>query len=179
MLSPSSFVTQPFLARGFKPEQILRNVYPVNLSCFSPAREPRPAARPLTLISTGRLSLRKGTPYLLEAFRLVRNRILNTRLLLTQSIQESALPILTKYKDLPVVASQVGGIPDYLIPGKNGLLFPVDDLSGCVRAIRDACAHPLFSKGLVDLETLTQTRAYLSPERMANNFLKAYEAALR
>ena len=28
VLSPSSYVIKSFLARGFKPEQILRNVYP-------------------------------------------------------------------------------------------------------------------------------------------------------
>src|SRR5882672_6001506 len=28
VLSPSSYVTKSFLERGFKPEQILRNVYP-------------------------------------------------------------------------------------------------------------------------------------------------------
>jgi glycosyltransferase involved in cell wall biosynthesis len=79
---------------------------------------------------------------------------------------------------LPVVASQVGGIPDYLVHGKNGFLFPVGDLNGFIRAIKDACAHPLFSQGRVEPETLAKTRAYLSPERMARNFLNAYEAAL-
>ena len=79
---------------------------------------------------------------------------------------------------LPVVASSVGGIPDYVFPGKNGLLFPPSDLAEFVRAIKSACAHPLFGQGRVDEETLAQTRAYLSPERMGRNFLKAYEAAL-
>jgi glycosyltransferase involved in cell wall biosynthesis len=79
---------------------------------------------------------------------------------------------------LPVVASQVGGIPDYLIHGRNGFLFPAGDLPGFIRAIRDACAHPLFGQGLVDPETLIKTRAYLSPERMAQNFLDTYETAL-
>jgi len=79
---------------------------------------------------------------------------------------------------LPVVASQVGGIPDYLIHGRNGFMFPAGDLNGFVQAIREACAHPLFSKGLVELETLAKTREYLSPERMAKNFLNAYAAAL-
>jgi glycosyltransferase involved in cell wall biosynthesis len=102
VLSPSSYVTKSFLAHGFKPEQILRNVYPVNLSCFSPAREPRPASRPLTLICTGSLSLRKGTPYLLEAFRIVRSKIPGTRLLLTRIVEESMRPILPKYRDLPI-----------------------------------------------------------------------------
>jgi glycosyltransferase involved in cell wall biosynthesis len=102
VLSPSSYVTKSFLARGFKPEQILRNVYPVKLSCFSPAREPRPASRPLTLICTGSLSLRKGTPYLLEAIRIVRRKIPGTRLLLTRIIEDSMRPILPKYQDLPI-----------------------------------------------------------------------------
>jgi glycosyltransferase involved in cell wall biosynthesis len=79
---------------------------------------------------------------------------------------------------VPVVASQVGGIPDYLIHGKNGFLFPAGDLHGFIRAIKDACAHPLFGKGLVEPEALAQKRAYLSPELMARNFLSAYEAVL-
>src|SRR5215467_2145725 len=37
VLSPSSYVTRSFLERGYKAEQILRNVYPVNLSLFAPA----------------------------------------------------------------------------------------------------------------------------------------------
>lgn len=79
---------------------------------------------------------------------------------------------------LPVVGARVGGIPDYLIHGKNGLLFPVGDLDGFVTAIREACAHPLFGRGQIDPESLMQTRAYLSPERMALNFLNAYKLAL-
>jgi hypothetical protein len=37
----------------------------------------------------------------------------------------------------------------------------------------------LFGKGQVDPETHAKVRAYLSPERMAENFLKAYELALK
>lgn len=102
VLSPSSHVTKSFLARGFRPEQILRNVYPVNLDCFRPATDPRPANRPLTLISTGAPSLRKGTPYLLEAFRLLRKSHPSARLLLTQPVHPSLAPILPRYHDLPI-----------------------------------------------------------------------------
>jgi glycosyltransferase involved in cell wall biosynthesis len=102
VLSPSSYVTQSFLARGFKSEHILHNVYPLDMSLFSPAREPRPASRPLTLICTGSLSLRKGTPYLLEAFRILRNKIPGVRLRLKQTIEDSIRPILPKYRDLPI-----------------------------------------------------------------------------
>jgi glycosyltransferase involved in cell wall biosynthesis len=79
---------------------------------------------------------------------------------------------------VPVVASSVGGIPDYVVPGKNGQLFTPGDLPGFVQALRTACAHPLFGQGQVEPETLARMRAYLSPEQMAKNFLGAYDTAL-
>lgn len=79
---------------------------------------------------------------------------------------------------VPVIASNIGGIPDYVFPGKNGLLTAPGSQAEFREAIRRACSHPLFSKGVVDPETLARTRDYLSPERMARNFLAAYETAL-
>jgi alpha-maltose-1-phosphate synthase len=102
VLCPSSFVRKSFLERGFRPEQILTNVYPVDLSCFTPTPEQRPSTRPLTVISTGALSLRKGAPYMLEAFRLIHQRHPSARFLLTNSVQESAAPVLRRYSDLPI-----------------------------------------------------------------------------
>lgn len=102
VLCPSSFVRNSFLERGFKSEQILRNIYPVNLSCFAPPTERRPKNRPLTIISTGGLSLRKGAPYMLEAFRLIHRRHPSARFLLTRFVHDSAVPILAKYRDLPI-----------------------------------------------------------------------------
>jgi glycosyltransferase involved in cell wall biosynthesis len=100
ILSPSRYVTDSFLARGFKPEQILKNVYPVNLDLFTPRTALRPKNQPLTLINTGSLSLRKGTPYLLEAFRRVRREVPDARLLLTDVVQDDVKPVLAKYADL-------------------------------------------------------------------------------
>ncbi|HEX4265696.1 MAG TPA: glycosyltransferase family 4 protein [Verrucomicrobiae bacterium] len=102
VLSPSSYVTNSFLERGFRPEQILKNIYPADLSLFRPGDKPRPKNRPLTIINTGSLSLRKGTPYLLEAFRLVRKKVPDARLLLTRIIQDDLSPILSQYSDLPI-----------------------------------------------------------------------------
>jgi glycosyltransferase involved in cell wall biosynthesis len=76
---------------------------------------------------------------------------------------------------VPVVASRIGGIPDYVFPGKNGLLFAPGDLAEFVKAIKEACAHPLFRRGEVEPASLAGARDYLSPERMARNFLAAYK----
>jgi len=102
VLSPSSYVTNSFLARGFKSEQILRVFYPVDLDLFRPGDSVRPKNRPLTIINTGNLSLRKGTPYLLEAFRLVHQQHPSARLLLTQNVRDDVEGILGRYRDLPI-----------------------------------------------------------------------------
>jgi glycosyltransferase involved in cell wall biosynthesis len=54
------------------------------------------------VVSTGGLSLRKGAPYLLEALRLVHQRHPSARFLLSRIIADSALPVVAKYRDLPI-----------------------------------------------------------------------------
>jgi glycosyltransferase involved in cell wall biosynthesis len=102
VLSPSHFVTDSFLSRGFRQQQIISVVYPQDMSVFKPSGELRPKDRPFTIINTGSLSLRKGTPYLLEAFRLIRKEIPDARLLLTDAVSDSIKPVLTKYSDLGI-----------------------------------------------------------------------------
>jgi glycosyltransferase involved in cell wall biosynthesis len=76
---------------------------------------------------------------------------------------------------LPVIASNTGGIPDYVFHGKNGLLFPSDSLPACIQAIREATSHPLFRRGLVEPDARVLTRAYLAPERMGHTFFETYQ----
>src|SRR4029079_14082011 len=64
---------------------------------------------------------------------------------------------------VPVVASNVGGIPDYVFPQKTCVLFEPGDLPGFISSIRSACSHPLLGRGQVDPQTLAQMRNYLSP----------------
>ena len=76
---------------------------------------------------------------------------------------------------VPVIGTAVGGIPDYVFPGRNGVLCSPDSLAEFVEAIRAACRHPQFSRGQVDMPTLAQTRAYLSPQLMGEKFLGIYQ----
>lgn len=76
---------------------------------------------------------------------------------------------------VPVVASNVGGIPDYVIPGENGFLFTSGNKAEFVAMIRAAVGHPLFSRGLVTSSSLARNREYLGPARMSQLFLSAYQ----
>jgi glycosyltransferase involved in cell wall biosynthesis len=78
---------------------------------------------------------------------------------------------------VPVVATRIGGIPDYIFAGKNGLLCASNDLAGLVQVLREARVHPLFGKGRVDSATLSWVRNYLSPTTMAKTFWSFYDEA--
>lgn len=79
---------------------------------------------------------------------------------------------------VPVVGTAVGGIPDYVLPGLNGLLCSPGNLDEFTAALRAAVRHPQFSRGEVDAATLVQMRDYLSPQLMAKRFLEVYHLAL-
>ena len=51
-------------------------------------------------------------------------------------------------------------------------------LNDFIKSIREACKHPLFRLGRVAPESLTASRDYLSPTRMCERFLEAYQAVL-
>lgn len=76
---------------------------------------------------------------------------------------------------VPVVASAIGGIVDYVLPGKNGLTFPAADLGAFVQQVQTAVKHPLFAQGRVEEQTRRQMSDYLSPSAMRQKFLSAYE----
>jgi glycosyltransferase involved in cell wall biosynthesis len=147
------------LERGFKPQRILKNAYPVDLSVFKPENTPRPKDRPLTIVNTGSLSLRKGTPYLLEAFRLIQQKIPNVRLLLTEVIQDDIKEVLSRYSDLPIEWAPPLPHPQLAERLRSADIFVLPSLEeGLVRTACEAMACGL--------------PAILTPHTGANDFVK-------
>jgi glycosyltransferase involved in cell wall biosynthesis len=75
---------------------------------------------------------------------------------------------------VPVVGSHIGGLPDYVYQGENGLLFTPGNLSSFVNAIRKACADPQLGSGNVSQQVLLKVRSQLAPNSMTPKFLKLY-----
>lgn len=77
----------------------------------------------------------------------------------------------------PVIASQVGGIPELIENGRNGLLFQSGDVQGLVQACSNllenhSCASELGRQARADCEL------NLDPERIAREAVSVYEQAV-
>lgn len=143
VVAPSQFVGRSFLERGFPPSRILKSFYPVDLSFFKPDGRPRPKDRPFTIINTSGLSLRKGTPYLFEAFRRLKQEIPGIRFLVTRSGNHS--PVIEKmasdYSDLGIEWRGYVGKQELAENLRNADLFVLPSLEeGLVRTALQALA---------------------------------------
>lgn len=140
--------------------------------------EPRLLARIKTIVSPeiwSRVSFREGFSQMEVADKLARTTIVlfPTRVDTSpNSIKEAVVAAV------PVVASAVGGIPDYVHSDLNGVTFKAGDLDEFTKAIMRAAAHPLFRKGKVDPAALIKVRQQLSPSVMVKSFLETYKRVL-
>lgn len=80
------------------------------------------------------------------------------------------------YLKIPVVASEVGGIPDIVKDGETGMLFS----SGCSRELADKLRTLYSSSELREKlykKAYSQVKEY-SPEKMAKKYMKIYQIIL-
>lgn len=75
---------------------------------------------------------------------------------------------------VPVVGSRVGGIPDYVTDGANGILVETNDVASLENGITRALADARFSRGEVCPDALARVREWVSPARMKEAFCAAY-----
>lgn len=77
----------------------------------------------------------------------------------------------------PVVATAVGGIPDVIVAGENGLLFPPGDADGIARAVVSLLSDPARAQALGDSGRRTAELYDLARyvERMERLYIDLYE----
>jgi len=97
ILIPSDFVRQSFLEEGFPEERLIQIPFGVDTTRFCPSEVP--AARPFRALFVGQIGIRKGVPYLLEAWRRLGWR--DAELWLVGRVLPECRPILQRYLDLP------------------------------------------------------------------------------
>ena len=96
---PSNFARKTFLDKGFKEEKIISITLGVDLKKFYISEDvvqKKNESNKFRIISTGRLSIRKGTHYLLEAFTSL--NLKNSELLLVGDIDKDFREIFYKFK---------------------------------------------------------------------------------
>ncbi len=141
---PSHFAAQSFVAEGIPAEKVRIIPYGARLDHFSPQAEPDPEA--FNLIFVGQIGLRKGVPYLLEAFaRLCHPR---KRLRMVGAIQPEIRSLLPK---LPLDNVEFTGVVprgelSRYFSASNALLLPsLEEGLALVQAEAMACGCPVIA----------------------------------
>lgn len=144
----STFVRRSFLKRGFDPGRLLFCPYAIDLQVYQPAAEERPAKRPFTLLHTGGLSLRKGAPYLFQAFELILKEVPDAVLRIKRHVRNDVEEIVRRYSHLPIEWSGNLSLADHVrrYQSSDLLLFPsIEDGFALVVAEALACGVPVIT----------------------------------
>lgn len=157
---PSSFVLRTFIERGVSPERLHRLPYGVDLERFQPVAEP--AAGGFDLLFVGGMSLRKGVPYLLQAYA----RLQHPRKTLTfaGAVSPPLIAAMRRRRLWPEQARVLGHVPQgelkQLMSRSHALVLPsVEEglalvmaqslaCGGVVVATRNTGAEDLFEDGV-------------------------------
>lgn len=78
---------------------------------------------------------------------------------------------------LPVIATEVGGNPDLVTPGKTGALVPAGTPAALAEAIRNALAHPGARKRMGQAARIRAEAAF-SMDAMVAGYLGVYDSLL-
>ena len=150
---PSNVARRSFLAQGIDPEKVHVIPYGVRLDRFTPT-EP-PPANSFDILFAGQIGLRKGIPYLLEAFALLRHP--RKRLTLVGSLQDDIRPLLATLPTENV--SFTGSLPQpelaRRISRSHVLALPsVEEGLALVQGQAMACACPVVATAATGAEDL-------------------------
>lgn len=180
---PSSFVKRTFLERGFPESKLIHVPYGVSISGFSPPSEREPVFR---IVHCGRVNLRKGCHYLLQAFHEL--RLPGAELVFVGTLEPEMDAFVRRWGSPAVTFS--GAVPQAELPAhyrraavfclasvEEGLAMVLAQAMACglpVVATRNTGAEDLVSEGregfvvpIRDVEALKQKLLWLYENREA------------
>ena len=139
---PSTMAARSFAEMGFPTDKVHVIPYGVRLESFRPAAEPSPDT--FDVLFAGAVGLRKGVPYLLEAFANLRHP--RKRLIIVGTIQQDIRSVLTR---LPMEnVEMLGSLPQSelatLMSRSHVLALPsIEEGLALVQAQAMACGCPV------------------------------------
>jgi alpha-maltose-1-phosphate synthase len=141
---PSEFAYQSFLKMGFPGERLQKVPLGVRLERFRPQGEP--AKDRFDVLFVGSVTVRKGIPYLLEAFAKLRHP--RKRLRIVGRIPDEMRLVLRRFKvdDVDFVGPvPQGEVPKYMSTSHVLVLPSIEDGFGMVMGQAMACGSPVIS----------------------------------
>jgi len=141
---PSEFARRSFIERGVPPRKIGKIPYGVQLSRFRPNKPPSTAS--FDVLFAGTVSLRKGVPYLLQAFQMLQHP--RKRLRLAGSVEPNTLRVLQRLGlgDVEVMGSLPQEKLAEHMSGSHVMVLPsIEEGLALVQAQAMACGCPLIS----------------------------------
>lgn len=79
----------------------------------------------------------------------------------------------------PVIGSEIGGIPELVLPGSTGILFNPSDKRSLLRALDNAYAMPLESRNSLGSAALAMIRLRHNESIYYNQLIDSYEKVIR
>jgi len=141
---PSQFAYRSFLAKGFPEAKLRRIPLGVRLELFKP--EGQPSADSFDVLFVGSVTVRKGIPYLLQAFQKLRYP--GKRLRIVGPIPAEMRPVLAQFDQANV--ELVGPVPQsdvrrHMSTSHVMVLPSIEDGWGMVMGQAMACGCPVIS----------------------------------
>jgi glycosyltransferase involved in cell wall biosynthesis len=146
---PSEFARKTFIEKGFSKKKIIKIPYGVDIKNFYPNFNKDKSFdnnKKFTIISTGSISVRKGSIYLLRAFKEL--NLLNAELIFVGSIDNDLKVILSKYSSMKNIKfynkQPQSKLKEFYNKADVFVLFSVEEGLSMVQIQAMACGLPVI-----------------------------------